>query len=171
MATELADLVEPLKREVAVPGTFSTVYPNTEDSDLVGSLEDGFGKAQIDGFFLTQQLDLTTHTIDPDLSTAGRSVVTLYAAASILVMQIMSLRQRSLYEAGPVKYEIENSANVLTEILKQLNARKQALLASAQRQARAAGGALLMQDMYADRATGTEGLYVGTFFHPYELVG
>src|SRR6188768_4291294 len=116
MATDLNDLIPSLKREVAVPGTFPTVYPNTTDADLVGSLMDAFGRAQIDGFFLEQTLDVDQETVDPDLSSGGQQVVVLYAAESILRSQIMSLKQRVLYEAGPVKYETENSASVLAAI-------------------------------------------------------
>lgn len=168
--TQLDEMVEPLKREVAIPGTFDTVYPNTTDTDLEGSLGDAFGAAQIDGFFLNQTLDLDTGTIEDDLSMAGMAVVTIYAAERILTMQIMSLKQRVNYEAGPVKYETENAASVMTEILKGLKARRAAISASA-----AAAGRVnnfIMQDMYADRATNTEGLFVGSAtFYDYELAG
>ena len=170
MATDLNDLTAPLKREVAVPGTFATVYPNTSDGDLVGSLMDAFGRAQIDGFFLTQTLDVDLETVDPDLSPAGQQVVVLYAAESILRSQIMSLKQRVLYEAGPVKYETENSASVLSAILKDLTARRMAMLNQAALVRR--GVTFGMQDMYADRVSGVEDVYIGSpVFYGYELTG
>ena len=43
--TFLATLVSGLKRQVAVPGVFATSFPNTLDSDLVGSFADAFAQA------------------------------------------------------------------------------------------------------------------------------
>lgn len=169
--TNVADLVEPLKREVAVPGTFDSVYPNTTDTDLEGSLADAFGTAQISGYFLDQvisDLDDDPVTVTPDLSPAGRALVVIFAAERILTSQIMSLKQRVAYEAGPVKYETENSATVLVEILKQMRLRREAIVKAAE-SARSAG-TFQMADMYADRVTGTEGLIVGDpVFYAYEL--
>lgn len=171
--TDIADLVEPLKREVAVPGTFDTVYPNTSDVDLEGALADAFGAAQIYGFFLEQtisDLDVDPVEITPDLSSAGKAVVVIFAAERILVSQIMSLKQRVLYEAGPVKYETENSASVLVEILKQMRLRRTAIMEAAAIAVRSTN--FHMVDMYADRVTGTEGLIVGEpVFYAYELSG
>lgn len=170
MATDLNDLIPSLKRAVAVPGTFTTVYPSTTDADLLGSLMDAFSRAQIDGFFLEQTLDVDAETVDPDLSGAGQQVVVLYAGESILRSQIMSLKQRVLYEAGPVKYETENSASVLAALLKDLTARRMAMIEQASAVRR--GVMFAMQDMYADRVSGVEGVYIGSpRFYPYELAG
>lgn len=170
MATDLNELIPSLKREVAVPGTFSRVYPNTSDGDLVGSLMDGFAQAQLDGFFLNQELNLDAETVDPDLSNAGRAAVVLYAASSILRAQIMSLKQRVSYEAGPVKYETENSASVLATLLRDITTRRTLLLDQVQEARR--GATFAMQDMYADRVSGIEGVFVGSpRFYPYELAG
>lgn len=168
--TDLADLVDPLKRTVAVPGTFATVYKTTSESDLIGSLMDAFAMAQLDGFFGTQTLNLDAETVTPDLSAAGRAVVITYAAEAIIQAQIMSMKTRVAYEAGPVKYATEQSANVLTEILKSLKARRVTLqdsMASYQRV-----GTFSMQDMYADRVSGIEDVFIGSpTFYPYELAG
>lgn len=166
--TDLTELVDSLKREVAVPGTFATVYRSTTDDDLAGSLADAFAAAQLDGFFLGQSLDADAFEVTPDLSTAGRAAVIIYAAERILTMQVMSLKQRVLYEAGPTKYETENSANVLTQILKSMAERKRLVLESAETVRRA--GTFAMQDMYADRVSGVEGAFVGSpGFYAYEL--
>jgi hypothetical protein len=169
--TNLEQLVEPLKREVAVPGTFDTVYPNTSDVDLEGSLADAFGAAQIAGYFLDQVItdpDAEVQAVTPDLSPAGRALVVIFAAERILTTQIMSLKQRVAYEAGPVKYETENSASVLVEILKQMRQRRDAIVKAAE--TARYSSTFQMQDMYADRVSGTEGLIVGEpVFYSYEL--
>jgi hypothetical protein len=169
--TALSDLVPSLKREVAVPGTFSEFYPDTTDTDLVGSLMDAFAAAQLEGFFVGQALDLDTQEISPDLSPAGTAVVGIYAAERILTAQIMNMRQRTLYEAGPVKYEIENSANVLAQILKQLAERKRQMLAMALEALRPGyGGGFAMGDLYVDRGF-APGVIHDNWFYPYELMG
>lgn len=174
--TNLEDLVEPLKREVAVPGTFDTVYKSTSDVDLEGSLADAFGAAQIDGFFLNQTItdpDAEVQAVTPDLSPAGKAVIVIYAAERILTAQIMSLKQRVAYEAGPVKYETENSASVLSEILKQMRLRRTQILDSVQSMQYAVS--ISTVDMYADRIAGLEGLGIMAGerwgFYPYELGG
>lgn len=150
MATDLNTLVEQLKRECAVPGNFAANYPQTQTSDLVGSLEDAVGRAQLIGFLTTSVLDLSTHAVEPDLSPAAKGLVVLFAADSIITMRLLELNQRSLYEAGPVKYETEKAASVLTEILKTVRARRQEILDAATGVGRTAGG-FEMVDQYADR--------------------
>lgn len=170
MATDLTDLVDPLKRTVAVPGTFAAVYKTTSDSDLIGSLMDAFAQAQLDGFFGSQTLDIDAETITPDLSAAGRAVVVSYAAEAIVTAQLMSLKTRVAYEAGPVKYATEQSASVLAQILKALQARRTGLQESMLAYQRV--GTFSMQDMYADRVSGVEDVFIGSpTFYPYELAG
>lgn len=170
MATDLDELIEPLKREVAVPGTFASVYKSTTNDDLLGSLGDAFSRAQLDGFFQSQVLDIDAGTVTPDLSGAGRAAVIIYAAESILTMKILELKQRVAYEAGPVKYETENAASVLTEVLRGMRLRRISILDGMESYRRI--GTFAMQDMYADRVSGVEDVYIGSpSFYPYELAG
>lgn len=175
--TDLSDLVDSLKREVAVPGTFAATYPSTQDEDLIGLLADAFAAAQLEGFFGTQTVDFDAETITPDLSSGGRALVLLYAAERMLMNRILSMRTRTLYEAGPTKYETENAATVLTAVLKSLMDRKQALLLNVTSVLRARTP-IIMGDQYSDRVTGAEGVLIGLddsrlrlSFFPYELGG
>jgi len=163
----LADLVEGLKRELAVPGTFNASFPNTTDPDLTGSLADGFASAQLDGFFGTMVLDPTTSTVTPDLSPAGGSLVIAYATERVLLSLLRDLNARQTYEAGPVKYEIEKSASLLTEQMKYLRERRKELLAQAMRAARA-GQTVYMTDAYLTRAVAAVS---GIYYYSYELAG
>lgn len=163
-ATDLSDLVDPLKREVAAPGRFAATFPSSTDDDLIGYLADAFAAAQIDGFFGDQVLDPDASTVTQPLSPAGRQLVVIYAAQRITTNRILDLRQRVAYEAGPVKYETENSAQMLTTVLKELSARRATIVAAATA-ARSSGG-FFMQDMYADRSIG---FAVAGSFYAYEL--
>lgn len=173
--SDLADLVEGLKREVAVPGEFATTFPNTTDDDLVGSLADAFAQCQLDGFFGDQTLDLNTNVVSPDLSAGGAALVAIYASERILMSKMRSMPTRTVYKAGGgAEYEKDMSANVLTQQLKMMQARKEAILAQALRIQRAARGTYML-DSYLIRSTspwyGNFALEVGMWggFFDYEL--
>ena len=120
--TILLDLVPSLKRQVAIPGEFDTAFPNTMDSDLIGSLGDAFGQAQLDGFFGTMVWDPVANTVTPDLSPGGSAIVGLYAAEGILLAKFRNQPTRTVYKAGITAYEVDYSANVLAAEIKELQA-------------------------------------------------
>jgi len=174
--TDLATLVAPLKLEVAVPGEFATTFPSTTDNDLAGSLANAFGQAQLDGFFGTQTIDLTdmTHpTVTPDLSSGAGALVILYSSESIIRSQLRRLRTMTKYESAGSVYEVQQSASVLVEELKAVQARRLELLALIRRQLRA-NRAVYVSDAYIIRAFGyyPTGYYgeLGSFYG-YELAG
>lgn len=156
--TDLDSMVSALKLEVATPGEFAVSFPLTTDSDLTLMLANGFAEAQLEGFFQTAPgvtggylLDLDAGTVTPDLPAAGRAMVVLYAADRLLTLRLLGLRQRVLYEAGPVKYEVETSAALLTEMLRQLRQRKVQVVAAAVGVGRAIPGTYT-RDSYRERA-------------------
>lgn len=171
--TALATLVEPLKRELAVPGEFDTIFPNTGDPDLTGSLADAFGQAQLDGFFGTSTVDLTALTVTPALSSGAGALLVLYAAERTIRAQLRNLKTAVKYEAGGVIYDVQQSASVLTQELKDIQARRTNMLALILRQSRA-GMAVHVGDAYLVRARGYFPLgYYGEFgsFYGYEVSG
>lgn len=117
--SNLTLLVESLKREVAIPGTFSTVFPETTDDDLAGSLVDGFWRAKIDGWFSKVEVTDTGLTT-PDLSRDGQQLVVLYAAAQIIRSQLRNLASRRTYKVGTVEATTEYGASALVQQLKDL---------------------------------------------------
>lgn len=150
--SNLQALVAGLKRQIAVPGEFTTSFPNTADSDLLGTLGDAFAQAQMDGFFGAQVLNVQSFTVSPDLSTAGTAVVGLYAAENILLAKFRSLPTKTRYKAGPVEYEVDLSASVLAAEIRDLQARRLSLLEQALRLSRAGSPALYMKDAYLTRS-------------------
>lgn len=147
--TDLADLAEAFKREVAIPGTFLTAYPSVSDDDIAGALMDAFSEAQLDGFFGSLDLDVDAGEVTPDLSNAGAALVVMYAGMRMVRQQIRATKTR--YKAGPV--ELEQSAGALTEELKFLERRKTQLLQNAIRAGRGVGSVFTL-DAYAVRAMG-----------------
>lgn len=175
--SNLSLLTSGLKRELAVPGEFDTVFPNTLDTDLLGSLGDAFARAQLDGYFGVQVLNALTYDVLPDLSAAGGALVGVYAAEIILLSKIRFVATRTVYKAAGVEYEKDLAASVLVQELKMLQARKDRILAQALRSMRAAGGGFAMDDAYLQRtlaapwAINYVALELGIWggFFPYEL--
>lgn len=122
--SDLNDLVEPLKRELAVPGDFDTIFPNTDDGGLAASLADGFAEAQLDGFFPDYAIDLNTLLVTPDLTNAGQALVVIYSGMRIIRAQLRQLNTVERYAAGPAQYEIQKSSSVLKAELDYLTKRK-----------------------------------------------
>lgn len=146
-----------------MPGTFATAFPSTTNSEIAASLADAFGEAQLDGFFGTAVLDVEEGTVDPDLSTAGAALVVMYAGMRLVRQQLRNTKTR--YKAGPV--EVEQSANALTEELKQLERRRNQLIQNAVRAGRGTG-TTFVADMYVARAASYD--YYGGFF-AWEIIG
>lgn len=165
--TELADLVEAYKREVAVPGTFAVTFPNTTDLDIEGALGDAFAEAQLAGFFGTMTIDVDAASITPDLSVAGAALVVIYAGIRLLRQQITSSATSSTvrYWAGPVGMQTGSAASTLTEAMKALEARRKELLDNA---VYGHGSPVFMIEGYQSRGA-LHNHYGG--FLPYESAG
>lgn len=161
--TDLADLVEAYKREVSIPGAFSTDFPTVTDEGILGALGDAFAEAQIDGFFGTMVLDTDDWSVTPDLSTAGAALVVLYAGIRVLRQQIAAAARGTTYKAPGLEYTTTPSASVLTELLRQMYVRRQTVLQNTQRMN---GTSVFMLDGYERRING---FYGGLFAHELAL--
>jgi hypothetical protein len=161
--TAVADLVPALKRELAVPGGYDDLFPDSDDDELAGYLADAFGEAQLYGFFATTTLDTDLATT-PDLSTAGAALVSLFAAMRIIRAQLRNLNASERYKAGSTEYEITRAATVLKQELTFLQQRITDLITAAKRQALTATA--YVSDNYFARGGATT--YGGFFM--YELV-
>lgn len=164
--TALSSYVDPLKRELAVPGTFDDVFPDTLPNDLIGSLADGFAEAQLWGFFTT--LTLTSDDGDwvtsEDLSGSGGALVTLFTAARILRAQIRNLNTVERYKAGPAEVEFGKAATVLKAELDYINGRIKQLVDEAKRAARGTFSATVHDNYFARGG----GITYGRGFYDYE---
>ena len=158
--SDLTELLEPLKRTVAVPGTFADVFPDTSEDDLLGSLLDGFAEAQLDGYFVGPLVNIDEAGItSPDIARAEGALIVLYSATRIVQTQLLNLKSRVRYEAKGLVYEAEQSAQVLVALLKDLQARK--VLLAGQKGSAGAGSAFTMADQYLMREMGVD---LGAFY-------
>jgi len=148
--TDLSDLVPALKREIAEPGQYATYFPGVTDAQLVGWLMDAFSQAQLEGYFGTTVLDVDNESVSPDLTPGGQALVVMYAGERILTNRILNMTSAARYQAGPVKYETERAASVMTEVLKQLKARRDRITATATGVGGPTGGTYVI-DQYCDR--------------------
>jgi hypothetical protein len=148
MAVDLSDYVDALRREVTFPG--SSTFASVPDPTFVGYLADAFWEVKLDGFIepwvadsdgvIIPQNDpqaqtgngpfnLTPYDPTVDIPRDQVALVVLYAGIKILRNNVLAQNTRLSAKAGPVEFTTENSANVLTEMLKELNAVKNRLLA------------------------------------------
>lgn len=164
--TALSSYVDPLKRELAVPGTFDDTFPSTLDTDLVGSLADGFSEAQLWGFFTTLTLmeDNGDWETSEALSGAGGTLVTLFAAGRIIRAQIRALNTTERYKAGPAEVEFGRAATVLKTELDYINGRIKDLIDEAKLAARGTLSATVHDNYYARGG----GVTLGVRFYDYE---
>lgn len=152
----ISALVDPLRRAVAVPGTFTTAYPNTREDDLIGLLLDGFAEAQLDGFMSTNSYGVdpededTYGELDPVITQPEGALIVIYASSRLLANELSSRRTHTRYEAKGAVFEQDQSAQVLTERLKEIRDRIKGL----REQAQLAGlaSAFYMADLYVGRA-------------------
>ena len=168
--TALTDLVEPLKRELAVPGLFDEVFPETDDAALVASLADGFAEAQLQGYFGTLSLtNAPDYETSEDISAAGGALVIMFTGMRIIRAQLRTMLTSERYKAGATEFETGRSAQLLRDELRYLQDRIDALILSAQRSARSAVGVSVMDNYWARNRRMLWDHLGG--FHPYEFGG
>ena len=167
--SDLADLVEPLKRAVAVPGTFVDVFPDTSDDDLAALLADSFAEAQLDGFLSGFEVDLNTSFTTPDLTTPHTALLVIYGSYRMLINEIRNTQNRLRYVAGPVEYETEQTASMLNEILRQLGDKKKGILDQARLGEFDTSG-VFVADLAHIKATQDYGWHSDLTLHEYEAL-
>lgn len=139
------------RREVAVPGTFATLYPTTTDDDIAGALVDGFWKARLDGWLPTFAATSDTFTVTPALTMTALGVVIIYAGVRFVQNEIKNLPTHRKYDApGGLGVETDYAPTVLTERLKELQQEKADLLEMA-RNPSGRRPSVIMHDGYAIR--------------------
>lgn len=130
MAVDLADYVPALRREIQPPG--STLFDDVSDDDLEGYLSDAFWEARLDGFVIdyTESGGIVTPSSSAvEFPREQTALVVLYAGLKILRNRLLQTNTKFAAKAGPVEFATEQSANMLTEMARQLAAVKDRLIA------------------------------------------
>jgi hypothetical protein len=126
MAVDLGDLLDPLTREINSPGVDS--FPDATEDELIGHLSDAFWHIVLDGVtafddFTEADGLITNNTVGgADLTRDLQQLIVLYAAHRIIRNQLKGF-ENFRAKAGPVEYETSQSANLLRDILADMNRR------------------------------------------------
>jgi hypothetical protein len=131
MSVDLSDYTDVLRREVTPPG--STLFATVADDTFTGTLADAFWEAVLDnlitGYTCTADGIITPiNTGDPEFPRQQIALVVLYGGLKILRNQLVNTKTRLTAKAGPVEYTAETGSNVITSMLKQLEAVRDRLL-------------------------------------------
>jgi hypothetical protein len=148
--TDFNNHVAWLRREVAVPGTFDTVFPDTAAGDLAAALVDGFYTAKRQGWFPGIEADPDTSLTDAVLSMTAVGIVVLYAGINIVRNQIKEMNTVFRAASGKEQFETQKAPSVLTERLKEMEDERKELLLQAQNSVRGRRP-VFMHDGYAIR--------------------
>lgn len=129
MATiDLADLVPDLEASVSVPGIASPFAAASEEEWLT-RLRNGFWEAYNDGLisgYICDEDGLVTG--DTAMGRDLQQICILYAAMNIIRNQILQLKTLFRSKAGPVEYEVQQSASAFKSILDSMLAQKEVIL-------------------------------------------
>ncbi len=134
MSVDISEFVDSLRREVT-PICEAT---DVSDGELLNHLLDAFWDAKLDGFFVNYVADQNgivsgTSTNTPPFPRELVALCVAYAGARIVRLRISNTDALFRAKAGPVEFETRQSANVLRELLVQLQWRKEQLMEALER--------------------------------------
>jgi len=127
MAVVLADLVPSLKREVQSPGT--DTYPLADMDDWQGYLADAFWEVVLLGIIDGTVFEEANFEVTPvtsggdDLGRDYQQLLVLWAGARVVSSKILEYNSTFRAVAGPVEFEQQKSASVLTAVLERIQKR------------------------------------------------
>lgn len=129
MAVDLAELIDPLKREVNPPG--EDLFPAARDEEWMGRLADAFWEARLHG--MLEGFSEADGTIVPIAGTADltrdlQQLVVFYAAYRTVRTRLLNVKTAFRVQSGPVAYETAQSAQLLIEILRDLKGKLNLIL-------------------------------------------
>lgn len=163
LPTDLSEHVEWFKREVAVPGTFGTLFPETTDDDLAAALVDGLYRAKLDGWMPTVEADADTFETNIAITQTAVAIIVVYSAIKFVQNQITNMPTGQRYEApGGIVADTQRSAQVLTQRLKELNEERKGLLELRNGASRRPATSISMFDGYEVRMGNLRAIERGT---------
>lgn len=124
---DLSDLTEDMKSELSVPGVDS--FTDATNAQWLAQLRNAFWEAVLDGIIVGyQETDGIVRPIDTSsevpLPRDLQQVVIYYAGLRILRNKMVDIKTKSKSVAGPVSFEVEQSAMVLKGLFDELVRRR-----------------------------------------------
>lgn len=129
MAVDLGDLVDNLKASVNPPG--QDLYPDATDDDWLTRLQNAFWSARMDGMlaaYTESDGSITPLSGTTDITRDLLQIVVLYASIDVAYNTLQNMRTQFRASAGNVSFEYQQSANAITQILKELSERRKIIL-------------------------------------------
>lgn len=125
---DLSDLTDDMKSELSVPGVDS--FTTATDSQWLSQLRNAFWETVLDGIIVGyQESDGVVSPIDASSSTPLardlQQVIIYYAGLRILRNKMIDIKTKTKSAAGPVSFEVEQSATVLKGLFDELVLRRQ----------------------------------------------
>lgn len=117
-ALDLSDLVEDVKSELSVPGADN--YPTATPAQWVTQLRNAFWEAVLDGVIsgYTESEGVVTPTSGSTVLPRDlQQLVIYYVGVRVTKSKLLEMRTSFKAAAGPVKFEYEQSAGVMKNIL------------------------------------------------------
>lgn len=132
VSVDLSDqLIESIKGEVSPPGT--DLFPDATDDEWLVQLENSFWEARLFGFFagFTESDGLITPLSgSTDLDRANQQLIVLFAAGRIIRNELTGKNTLFRAKAGPVEFEVQNSAQMMVAILRDIRSKIDLALAA-----------------------------------------
>jgi hypothetical protein len=134
VAVDLTDsdtLIASLKRECSPPGT--DLFPTATDDEWLGHLQDSFWEARLFGFFegyTESEGSITPLSGTTDLDRRWQELIVLFAGARVIRNELKNTNTSFRAQAGTVEFEVQNSANLLVAILKDIRSKVDLALAA-----------------------------------------
>lgn len=128
MAVNISTLVDSLRREIS-PLSGTNPYQNVTDQTLEGLLADAFWEGRLNGMFTDYTFDIDTGEISPldasadDMDRTEMQAIVLWAGYRTVLNDMRNIQSVFRAKAGPVEYEVQQSAQVLSEVLKAIKER------------------------------------------------
>lgn len=124
---DLADLTEDMKSELSVPGVDS--FTAATNAQWLSQLRNAFWEAVLDGIIVGyQETDGIVRPIDTSSTVALtrdlQQVIIYYAGLRILRNKMVDIKTKTKSVAGPVSFEVEQSAMVLKGLFDELIRRR-----------------------------------------------
>lgn len=128
---DITELIPSLEASLTIPGQTSP-YADATDAEWTVKLTNAFWRAVlegvIEGFTIDEDGVISPTSGDATISRALQQVVVIYAAINIIQAQLLVLKTNFRAKAGPVEYETQQAASVLTGLLNMLENEKSIIL-------------------------------------------
>lgn len=126
---DLTDLVTPLQAALNAPG--ENLYPTVSPTQWVSYLADGFWTAYNDGLLAGYaELDGEIFPVSGSvvMPKDQQQLVLMYTAINIIRLRLLSMQTTFKAKAGPVEYEVQQSAQVMKGLLEEFTDRRKYIL-------------------------------------------